>query len=168
MITTPHTSSSFEEYYLLVCSNKIELEYLPKIRSCIAILKEDDIWWKGHSTNNSIGNLLLHLTGNITQWVVQHLGEQEYVRDRNAEFSADGSIPTDVLLHGLELAVLKTVSVLKMLPAEKMLTSYTIQGYTVTGAEAILHVTEHFGYHTGQIVYITKLRTGKDLHFYDL
>ena len=143
-------------------------DYLPKIEESLKNLSDDDIWWRAHETNNSIGNLILHLAGNIRQWIFQHLGEKEFHRDRDKEFSERSHIPKDELIALLRSAVMDVDDVLGSFPVEKLTTYYKIQKYDVTGMEAILHITEHFSYHVGQIVYVAKLRTGKDLKFYNL
>jgi len=111
---------------------------------------------------------MLHLAGNIRQWIVRHLGEKEFERDRDKEFAERLHISRGELLARLRSAIMDADAVLESFSEKKLLHQYVIQKYTVTGLEAVLHVTEHCSYHTGQIVYITKLRTGKDLKFYDL
>jgi uncharacterized damage-inducible protein DinB len=167
METTPYISDT-ERYFIECCRTKLTKEYLLKIESCLQQLSDENIWWRAHESNNSIGNLLLHLAGNIRQWVFHHLGEREFRRDRDLEFSQRDHIPAAELLTHLRSAVADVDAVLAVFPAEKLHQLYTIQKYSVTGLEAILHITEHFSYHVGQIVYITKLRNGSDLKFYDL
>jgi len=150
------------------CRKKTAKENLGKIEKCLESLSDDDIWWRAHETNNSIGNILLHLVGNIRQWVYQHLGEKEFQRNRDKEFSERAHILKSELLNHLRSAVEDIDAVLQNLPVKKLSNRYSIQGYDVTGLEVVLHVTEHFSYHVGQIIYITKLRTGKDLKFYNL
>lgn len=167
MMTTP-VSEDERRYFIECCRTKLVKEYLPKIEDCLTNLSNDDLWWRAHETNNSIGNLMLHLAGNIRQWIFHHLGEREFHRERDKEFSERTHIPKHELLNHLRSAVMDVDAVLKEFPTNKLLYQYQIQQYQVTGLEAILHITEHFSYHVGQIVYITKLRTGKDLKFYNL
>ncbi len=167
MITTPYQSVT-ERYFIECCRTKLAKEYLPKIQQCLMQLSDDDIWWRAHETNNSIGNLILHLSGNIRQWIFHKIGGNDFLRNRDKEFSEREHISKAELLSTLERAVKDVDGVLRALPLEKLKELYNIQVYHVTGLEAILHVVEHFSYHTGQIVYITKLRTGNDLKFYNL
>ena len=155
-------------FFIECCRSKLTGEYVPKIREALNALSDDDCWWRAHETNNSIGNLMLHLSGNIRQWIYHALGGNEFIRDRDKEFSERNTISKDELIENLEQAVLEADTVLKNFPTEKLQQQFDIQVYTVTGLEAILHVTEHFSYHTGQIIYIAKLRSGKDLKFYNL
>ncbi len=167
MITTPLQNET-DRYFIECCRTKLTKEYLQKIEDCLSELSDDDIWWRAHETNNSIGNLILHLSGNIRQWIFHHLGGNEFVRNRNNEFSERDHIPKADLIRHLQGAVADVDAVLEVFPTTHLRNLYTIQKYSVTGLEAILHITEHFSYHTGQIIFITKLRTGKDLKFYNL
>ncbi len=167
METTPVPADE-RRYLIECCRTKLVKEYLPKIEECLAQLTDDDLWWRAFETNNSIGNLMLHLAGNIRQWVFHHLGDRPYDRQREKEFSERRTVPKQELIDLLRAAVTDVDAVLAEFPADRLLQRYRIQKYDVTAFEAILHITEHFSYHTGQIVYITKLRTGKDLRFYNL
>lgn len=141
-------------------------EYLPKIRRCLELLDEADLWWRPNDRSNSVGNLVLHLCGNVRQWVVHGVGAAEDVRTREAEFSARGGVGRDELLHRLEETLEEVDAVLADLAPETLLEERTIQGLETTGLGAVYHAVEHFSMHTGQILYVTKLRTGKDLGFY--
>ena len=165
---TVDTQSDMLQLFIEDCRKKITKEYLGKIEKCFEVLSDDDIWWRAHETHNCIGNIVLHLVGNIRQWVYQHLGEKEFRRDRDKEFRERTHIPKNELLKHLRSAVEDVDAVLQNLPVEKLSNQYTVQKYDVIGLEVVLHVTEHFSYHVGQIVYVTKLRTGKDLKFYNL
>ena len=169
METTPlQNKNDMLRFFIEGCRKKITKEYLGKIAKCLELLSDDDVWWRAHETNNSVGNIILHLAGNVRQWIYQHLGEKEFQRNRDNEFSERTHIPKSELMNHLRSAVEDVDIVLRDLPVEKLSNRYTIQKYHVTGLEVVLHVTEHFSYHVGQIAYITKLRTGKDLKFYNL
>lgn len=168
METTVYNGQADGVYFIDCCRTKLIKEYLPKIESCLAQLSDDDIWWRAHETNNSIGNLILHLSGNVRQWVVHHLGGLPFERERDKEFSRREMIPKQELLTHLKGTLQEVDAVLSEFPLENLKKQYHIQVYSITGMEAILHITEHFSYHVGQIVYITKLRTGTDLKFYHL
>src|SRR5688572_27379551 len=76
-------------------------DYLPKIEQCVALLSDDQIWWRANPESNSIGNLLLHLSGNVRQWIVVGLGGVTDTRDRDAEFAQRQIIPRDELIQRL-------------------------------------------------------------------
>ena len=146
---------------------QLRTEYLPKIAACLHVLPEADLWWRPNEASNSAGNLLLHLAGNLRQWIVSGLGGLPDTRRRAEEFEAPVLLPARQLLAELQTTVEAADRVLAGLAPPALQTSYRIQGRTVTGLEAVYHAVEHFAMHTGQIIYITKLRTGNDLHFYE-
>src|SRR5262245_24339262 len=161
-------NTSIAEAFLKQTADHLESDFLPKIRKCVDVLDENDIWWRGSEPENSIGNLLLHLSGNVRQWIISGVGGAADRRDRPREFSTRGGITKAEALSQLEGTVSEAAAVLRQLPPDELLRERTIQKFTRTGLDAIIHVLEHFGYHTGQIVFITKLRTQKDLKFYNL
>jgi uncharacterized damage-inducible protein DinB len=158
-------SRAIGQAFLKQTADHLESDLLPKIRKCVDVLDENDIWWRGSEFENSIGNLLLHLSGNVRQWIIAGVGGAVDRRDRPREFSTRGGISKAEALAQLEGTVTEAAAVLRGLAPDELLVDRTIQKYTRTGLHAILHVLEHFGYHTGQIVFITKLRTQKDLKF---
>ncbi len=143
-------------------------EYLRKIERCVDELSEEDLWWRPNETSNSVGNLLLHLAGNVRQWIVHGVGGAHDVRQRQQEFDERNPLPAEVLLAGLREALEEVDRVLADLDPADLSQRCHIQGLEVTAFEAIYHVVEHFSTHVGQIIYITKLRTGRDLRFYEM
>jgi uncharacterized damage-inducible protein DinB len=154
--------------YLSYCRRRLLQEYFPKIERCVGELSEDDVWWRAHEANNSIGNLILHLSGNVRQWIISGLGGEPDSRNRPAEFAERGKIPKEQLLSMLRITLRDADNVLRVFEPSRLLEVRHIQTYDVTCLDALSHVVEHFAGHVGQIIYITKLRTGKDLRFYDL
>ena len=141
-------------------------DLFPRIEVCVRKLPEDKLWWRPNQQSNSIGNLLLHLAGNLRQWVVDGVGGIPYARNRKAEFSTDGAIDASVLVQNLREACTETGEVLSELDPERLLEPRVIQGMEVTVMSAIYHALEHFSGHLGQIIYITKMLTGEDLRFW--
>ena len=140
--------------------------YLPKIRAAVEPLAEPDLWWRPNDASNSIANLMLHLAGNIRQWIVGGVGGAPDRRERSAEFARRDGLLKDALLTTLSGAVHDADAALARISRPALSEPRTIQGREVTVFAAIYHVVEHFGMHTGQIAYISKLRTGEDLGFY--
>jgi len=143
-------------------------DFLPKIERCLELLRDEQIWWRANPQSNSIGNLILHLSGNVRQWIVSGLGGAADSRDRDAEFAQRDVISREDLISKLKQTMDNADATLAEFDAEKLLDRQSIQGYDVSALEAILHVVEHFSMHAGQIVFITKQLTEHDLHFYDL
>ncbi len=138
-----------------------------QITRCLRLLDDQQIWHRANAHCNSIGNLVLHLSGNVRQWINAGLGGQPFRRDRPAEFAERGPLPPDALLTRLTETVHAAAAVIGRLDAAALEQRYTIQGYEVTGVVALFHVVEHFSLHTGQIVHITKTFCDADLSLYD-
>jgi uncharacterized damage-inducible protein DinB len=143
-------------------------QYLPKIAACVERLSAEDLWWRDNPASNSAGNLLLHLAGNMRQWIISGLGGAPDHRQRQREFDARDGGSAAELLEQLRNTVREADAVLAALEPESLLERRVIQGKDVTVLEAIYHVVEHFSMHTGQIIFLTKLRTGQDLEFYQV
>lgn len=143
-------------------------DYLPKIERCLDRLTDEQIWWRPNEQSNSIGNLLLHLSGNARQWIVCGVGGAPDARDRDAEFAQRDRIARDDLRSLVTRTLADVDATLAQFDANQLVERRTIQGSDVSVLEAILHVVEHFSMHVGQILYITKQVTAHDLHFYDL
>ena len=133
------------------------LEAMKKLRHCVGQLNQEQIWYRDHEEHASIGNLILHLTGNLNQWIVSGLGGAEFQRDRAAEFAERGPIPVDELMNRLETVVNEAMYTLSHLNPAELLARRTIQGFDVTTAGAIMHSIPHFVGHTHQIVFATRL-----------
>jgi uncharacterized damage-inducible protein DinB len=142
------------------------LQFTERIEACLAKLSGEQIWARGHETGNAVGNLALHLGGNVRQWIITTLGGEEDRRDRDSEFAARGGVTAAELTAGLRETVEKAVGVIQGLTAERLTGTYSVQGYSVSGVDVVYHVVEHFAQHTGQIVFATKMLVGEDLGFY--
>jgi uncharacterized damage-inducible protein DinB len=142
-------------------------EYLPKIEKCLAELTDEDVWWRGNEESNSIGNLLLHLSGNARQWIVSGLGGRDDHRQRQTEFDERALISKEELLASLRETLVEVDRVLAEFDSSQLMQPYRIQNLDVIALEAIFHAVEHFSMHTGQIILLTKLLAKKDLTFYD-
>ncbi len=137
-----------------------------RLQATVESLSEEQLWWRPNQACNSIGNLLLHLNGNVRQWIVASFNRKDDQRNRPAEFSEKSGGPPSAVLAKLSATMNEVSLVLSRLKQEDLLARYEIQGYHVTGLEAVYHVVEHFGMHYGQIIYITKALQGNDLGFY--
>jgi uncharacterized damage-inducible protein DinB len=140
---------------------------MPKIEHCLEKLTDEQIWWRANEESNSIGNLILHLCGNVRQWILSGIGSSPDSRDRDSEFAQREVITRDELRNLLRSTLTEVGTVLRSLHPEVLLERRKIQGNDVEILEAIFHVTEHFSMHTGQIIMLTKMFTASDLRFYD-
>ena len=137
-----------------------------RVGVCLGKLTAEQIWHRDHSIENSVGNLVLHLAGNVRQWIVSGIGGSEDTRRRDWEFATREPIPVEELRVRLDRAVQEADRVLADLPVCALLEVRTIQVYEVTVLHAVTHVLTHFAGHVGQIIWATKHVTGKDLGFY--
>jgi uncharacterized damage-inducible protein DinB len=145
---------------------KLLAEWWPRLQTTVSPLSEEQLWWRPNDASNSIGNLLLHLNGNVRQWMVASFNRQEDRRDRPSEFGEKSGGSAGDVLAKLGATMDEAGAVLSRLSEEDLLRPMEIQGYHVTGLDAVYQVVEHFGLHYGQIVYILKTLEGKDLGFY--
>jgi uncharacterized damage-inducible protein DinB len=154
------------ELFLDFSRKKLLEQYWPRLRGCVESLSESQVWWRPNAASNSIGNLMLHLNGNVRQWLVASFNRWEDDRNRPAEFAAQDGISASALLEKLGATIEEAAEVLARLTEDDLLARYEIQGYNVSGLDAVYQVVEHFGMHYGQILYIAKNLCGRDLGFY--
>ena len=160
-------ADSAAQEFINASRNLLKADLLPRLVRCVKQLSEEDLWWRPNESSNSIGNLMLHLIGNMRQWIVEGLGGIPTHRNRDAEFASRGPEPKAMLLAKLEETVAEVDGILQGFATDRLLERRSIQVYDVSVLQAVYHVVEHFSYHTGQILYIYKLRSNKDLKFYD-
>jgi uncharacterized damage-inducible protein DinB len=154
---------------------RLREDYRVKIGGALEALSEEQVWWRPNPASNSIGNLLLHLAGNLRQWVISGVGGALDVRDRPREFAARETIGKAALLALLDAALEEADAVMAGLESElaaapsdeALQRERRIQGFPQTVLDALFHAVEHFSFHTGQIVYIAKLHTAEGMKFYD-
>ena len=137
-----------------------------KIAGCMQQLEEKDVWVSPNENLNSIGNLILHLCGNIRQHIISALGGKPDNRARDLEFSTIGGLNKSELLAMLQQTASEATMVIERMGEEELLRKRIAQGVSHSGVDSIVHVTEHYSYHTGQIIFLTKLFRNIDLAFY--
>lgn len=134
---------------------------------CLSKLDEERIWHRESEAQNSVGNLMLHLAGNVRQWIGSSVGGEPDIRDRPREFAGDSRIGEADLLAILNNAVAGAVGILKALPPSRLTEEVATQDGARTVLEVVYQVVGHFQQHTGQVIYATKRLTGEDLKFYE-
>jgi len=152
---------------MIALSRRYLREYLTKIRLSVSVLDDRVIWARPNESSNSIGNLMLHLAGNVRQWIVSGVGKAPDVRDRQSEFDQRDPIPGPELIDKLETAISDVDRVLAALTPGDLFTHRIIQANDVTVLEAVYHVVEHFSMHTGQIILLTKRYAPGRVQFYE-
>lgn len=137
-----------------------------RLQECAGGLSTDELWRRATEEQNSIGNLLLHLAGNVRQWIVAGIGGAEDIREREREFSTRGGMEAGELLARLEAVIEEAVGIIERLTPERLAERVRIQRYDLTVLEAVYHVVEHFSQHTGQVIVLARLATGANFDFY--
>jgi hypothetical protein len=154
-----------ESIFLDVTIRKFEL-FLSRIGECVGRLSDEQIWMRHGEHENAVGNLMLHLSGNVRQWIISGIAGEPDTRTRDREFAARGEMEAAELMDRLGATVAEAVTVLKAMPPERLSEIYLPQKYRVTILEGIYSCVEHFAQHTAQIIFATKLITGQDMGFY--
>jgi len=160
-----HASEQIRLIFLHEVSRRLE-ESVFRLRVCLELLTPEEIWKKPNEHSNSVGNIVLHLCGNVRQWVLSGLGGLSDNREREKEFSQQEPISSEALMVKVHEVMNEVESLLKIVDEEKLLASYRVQGFRETGIAILLHVVEHFSYHVGQITYYTKLTKDIDTNYY--
>ena len=142
-------------------------EYPTKIQRCLDVLPADALWHRANAESNSIGNLLLHLSGNVRQLIVSGVGGAPDRRQRASEFAAMEGADAASLMADLRETLRETDAVLAALTESTLGESRTIQGRDVKVLDAVYHVVEHFSTHTGQIILLTKIAAAGRVRFYE-
>ncbi len=154
-----------DEIFLEFSADKLE-QLHGRIQDCLARLTPEQIWTRNSDNENAVGNLVLHLSGNVRQWIGSGIAGLPDHRQRNAEFDARGGKGREELAELVSSRVAEAVGIIRAVPVARLTERITNQGYDVTVLESIAHVVEHFSMHTGQIILLTKLLTGQDLAYY--
>lgn len=147
------------------CIHHLE-EGRQRIRQCLGLLSEAQTWHRPNAHAVSVGNLVLHLCGNVDQWINATLGGDPDHRRRDREFNEKGPIPDRDLLLRLDRVLDRAVQVIAGVSDDQLLAPYRVQAYAPTGIGVLVHVTEHFSYHVGQITLHTKLILDVDTGYY--
>src|SRR5260370_33577372 len=94
--------SEIGQAFIARCRYHFAEDFLPKIERCLELLNDEQIWWRANPQSNSIGNLILHLSGNVRQWIVSGLGDAADSRDRDREFAQRDVISREELITKLQ------------------------------------------------------------------
>ena len=156
---------SAEPEFIAFSAEKLE-QLCGRIEDCLGRLSEDQVWMRNTANENAVGNLVLHLCGNVTQWIGTGVAGRPDQRQRDGEFAARGDVQPAELAARIRAVVEDAAAVIRSLTPERLAERTRVQKYDVTVLEAVYHVVEHFPMHAGQILFATKLLTGRDLGYY--
>lgn len=142
-------------------------ESVVRIEKVLGLLSEEEVWYRPNKHANSIGHLILHLCGNVTQWIGSGVGLQPDRRERDLEFDPSEQYAKEILIGKLHALRSVTDDALSTVTKDQELSlARSVQGFDETVLSIFIHVIEHFSYHTGQIAVIAKYLKGVDLGFY--
>jgi len=143
---------------------RLVTEGIHRLRICLQYLTDEQIWHWHNSNTPSIGNLILHLNGNVRQWLLQHISNMDFSRNRDTEFLMSSRTSRSELMH--ILAQLETDISKIDLSNTELTKPFTVQGFEETALSIIVHVIEHFSYHVGQATTLTKIAKDIDTGYY--
>jgi hypothetical protein len=138
---------------------------LDRIRHCLNQLTDEQVWWRPRADMNAIGNLVLHLTGNVTQLIAGGLGVRPDDRDRPAEFAVTGGVSRDELLSRLVVAVNRATDAVAAATDEALCGRIRVTQYDWTGIQAVVRSVAHFRGHTQEIIHLTRMILGDKYEF---
>jgi hypothetical protein len=146
------------ESFIKEARRRLVQHFPDQIRACLDALSEEDLWWRPHESANSVGNLVLHLCGSSRHFMGRGVGGSGYARNRPGEFAERGPVPRLDLQRVLEETVAETAGLLDALAPERLRETTDRAGDVQTVQYLISRTSHHWAVHTGQIVYVTKLR----------
>ena len=141
-------------------------ESVVRIEKSLNLLSEEEVWHAYNKHTNSVGNLILHLQGNVTQWICSGIGMEKDDRNRDQEFIPNQKLSKEDLISRLNKLEDRTMKTLSGVNDSTLQEKRKVQGFDETVLSIIIHVIEHFSYHTGQIAMIAKEKKNCDLAFY--
>ncbi len=141
-------------------------ESLPRIIKCLDLLSDNHIWYQPNESTNSVGNLIMHLIGNVRQYIHSGLAGYPDNRKRNIEFTSKVEQSKSELIKKLTATLDEVKNITNRITDEDLIRVRPVQCFSENGVSILMHVAEHFSYHTGQIVYFTKWITNQKTEFY--
>lgn len=161
-----NSANALTTVFITEIKRRLFEENIPRLKKCLKELTTEQIWYRPNAQSNSVGNLVLHLQGNVQQWVVAGFGKNPDIRERQKEFDEQGPVATDKLLADLDALMIEVNTLLDKADANDLLEIRPVQIYQESGLSILVHVTEHFSYHVGQMTYIVKMLKNMDMGYY--
>ena len=161
-----NTAQQIRDLAIVDVKRRLITESMPRINKCLDELSIEEVWHKQNANTNSIGNLVLHLCGNVRQYILSGIDGQEDVRERDLEFSEKGPIEVSILKEQLKSLMIEVDRALDRITPEDMIRNVRVQGFEENVTSILIHVTEHFSYHVGQITFYTKFIKDVDTGYY--
>jgi uncharacterized damage-inducible protein DinB len=128
-----------------------------QVRAAVDKLDEEQIWWRPNEKSNSVGNLVLHLSGSLNHYLNRNVGGLDYIRDRDAEFAARGPMPKQQLMAIFDEMVARADQTLAKVTPQSLTSPSTDPERNTYLIEDLVGILTHVSTHTGQILWITKM-----------
>ncbi|MEO1414215.1 MAG: DinB family protein [Bacteroidota bacterium] len=163
----PLHTQSLTDLLIQETQRRLFEESIPRIKKCLSMVTEEEVWLSLNDATNSMGNLILHLNGNVRQWILSGLMGQPDTRQRQEEFDAlPRSLEKTDLIHMLDQLEAEVREALEEVSPEDLIRKRSVQVFEESGLSILVHVVEHFSYHVGQITYIVKSIKNEETHYY--
>jgi uncharacterized damage-inducible protein DinB len=140
-----------------------------RLAHCLDQLSDEQIWWRADERLNSIGNLLLHVTGNMRQRILSLIGDEPDTRDRDAEFAERRHVPGTELRQALDDTMRRVDALLESVDAQRLLETRRyhmlkgeVEGTVLT---LIAQTAAHLTGHTQEIIAYTRMQLGERYRF---
>jgi uncharacterized damage-inducible protein DinB len=156
----------FHKLFIEDIRRRLFEENQARIHKCLDLISEEQLWYRNNENVNSVGNLILHLCGNITQYICSGILREKDERVRDKEFVPNQALSISQVLSILDHTLENIDQKLDKITPEMLLTNYEVQGFSENGTSILVHVTEHFSYHVGQITYLIKMLNNVDTKYY--
>jgi hypothetical protein len=151
------TENHFEQTVLQALQSRITNILPTQILSCVDELSEEQLWWRPNEESNSIGNLVLHLSGSLRHYISKTVGGIEYERNRPAEFGERQTLPKEQVIAIFKETISQVKQIFESFDTARFLDSTPEQAYNPTIFNLFYNVSVHIATHTGQIVFVTKM-----------
>lgn len=145
------------QYTLASLAARVTRVFPAQIRTAVNALSDEQLWWRPNESSNSIGNLVLHLSGSLDLYLNRNIGGMEFVRDRNAEFSERRPIPKADLLARFDAMVANAERTFSALTVERLSDPSPEPRMSTLVIEDLINIAVHLSNHAGQIVWIAKM-----------
>ena len=153
--------------FVEACAARLGGAFPGQLSACLDLLSEEEIWRQPNACSNSVGNIVLHMCGNMRQWIISAVGDRPDVRRRREEFAPESRMPRADLSRLARETLAEAAQTLSGFDSGYLGWEVVVQTRRRTLLWTIFEAIEHFSHHLGQVIYAAKL-AGKDPGFYDL
>jgi uncharacterized damage-inducible protein DinB len=142
---------------------RITAVFPAQVREAVSKLSDEQLWWRPNESSNSVGNLVLHLSGSLNHYLNRNLGGIEFDRNREQEFAERRSIPRAELRAVFDGMVANAGKTFDGLTVERLGDASPEPRQSEIVVQDLINIAVHFSTHTGQILWITKMLSGASM-----